>query len=140
MSENNKQDEIDLIQLIHLIGNAFQRLFNFIGSIFGGLFDFFIKTIIYFKGHLIKIAIAGVVGYFVGDYVQENFHNRYESSMVVKPNFNSTRQLYANIAYYNQLLSDGNTDFEKLDSVFRKRIPLKNLKKIIEFKIEPLLE
>ena len=39
MPTQQPSEEIDLIQLFKLIGNAFDRLFNFIGSIFKAIFS-----------------------------------------------------------------------------------------------------
>ena len=101
--KNTSSDEIDLGQLLQLIGRAFQKLFNFIGSIFKGLFHLFILFLLFIQKNFIiltgAIVVGGVAGYFLDTYLPE----KYVSKMVVEPNFNSVQQLYNNIDFYNDL-------------------------------------
>jgi len=107
MSDNiqpqNNSEEVDLGQLFKLIGNAFNRFFNFIASIFKALFHFLLVFLIFIQKHFIKFAIAGVLGLGLGFYLDYLQEDTYESSMVVEPNFNSVQQLYNNINFYNEL-------------------------------------
>ena len=138
MSENNKQEEIDLIQLLRLIGESIRRFFAFIGKILFFIYDLIIKTIIFIKSHFLKIAVAAVVGLVVGYFVEKYSNHLYESSMVVKPNFDSTRQLYANIKYYNLLIE--NKQNIKLVKVFENKISESQALKLKSIEIEPILE
>lgn len=138
MSENNKQEEIDLVQLLRLLGESLGKFFNFIGKILFFIYDFIIKTIIYFKSHFLKIAIAAAVGLGVGYFVEKTVSHTYESSMVVKPNFESTRQLYANIKYYNLLIRNRQDD--KLTRIFEGKITKEQAQKLKSISIEPILE
>ncbi|NAS31618.1 hypothetical protein GTQ40_11595 [Flavobacteriaceae bacterium R38] len=107
MSENsqpqNNSEEVDLGQLFKLIGNAFNRFFNFIASIFKGLFHLLLLFLLFIQKHFIKFVIAGVLGLGLGFYLDHLQGDRFESSMVVEPNFNSVQQLYNNINFYNEL-------------------------------------
>lgn len=100
---NNTSDEIDLGQLFQMIGRVFQKFFNFIGSIFKGLFHILILFLIFIQKNFIiltvVIVIGAVGGYFLDNYLPE----KYVSKMVVEPNFNSVQQLYNNIDFYNDL-------------------------------------
>ncbi|WP_136468206.1 hypothetical protein [Flagellimonas onchidii] len=102
-SNQNTSDEIDLGQLFQIIGRGFQKFFNFIGSIFKGLFHLLILLLLFIQKHFVILTIAvvvgGVSGYFLDNYLPE----RYISKMVVEPNFNSVQQLYNNIDFYNDL-------------------------------------
>ena len=138
MSENNKQEEIDLIQLFNLIGNSFRSFFSFIGKIILSVFYFIIETIIYLKRHLLKIAIAALIGLIAGYFIEKTISHTYESSMVVKPNFDSTRQLYANIKYYNLLIKNKQND--KLSRIFEGKITKEQTAKLQSISIEPILE
>ncbi|NER13261.1 hypothetical protein GWK08_07405 [Leptobacterium flavescens] len=99
----NSSEEVDLGQLFKLIGNAFNKFFNFIASIFKGLFHLLILLLLFLQKHFIKFAIAGVIGLAIGFYLDLRRGDIYESSMVVEPNFNSVQQLYNNISFYNEL-------------------------------------
>ncbi len=48
--------------------------------------------------------MAVILGIGLGGYLDYNALRLYKSSMVVQPNFNSVRQLYSNIEFYNQLI------------------------------------
>ena len=105
---NNQQpqpasEEIDLGQLFQLIGNVFKKLFTFIGSIFKGIFHFIVLFLIFIQKHFIKFVIAGVIGIGVGIFLDIKNDQKYISSMVVEPNFNSVQQLYNNVSFYNEL-------------------------------------
>ncbi|MFP2997910.1 hypothetical protein ABN763_18510 [Spongiivirga sp. MCCC 1A20706] len=111
-----QSEEIDLGQLFKLIGDAFNRFFNFIGNIFKGLFDLLIMFLLFIQKHFIKFAIAGIIGIaggFYWDYVSDKV---YRSSMVVEPNFNSAQQLYNNIEFYNELADQ--EEYEALKETF----------------------
>ena len=96
-------EEVDLGQLFKLIGNAFNRFFNFIGSIFKGIFHVIILFLLFIQKHIIKLAIAGVIGLSVGFYLDSKKEDKFISTMVVEPNFNSVQQLYNNIKFYDEL-------------------------------------
>ncbi|WP_350286756.1 hypothetical protein [uncultured Croceitalea sp.] len=103
-SDNTQNsDEIDLGQLFQLIGRAFQKLFNFIGGIFRGIFHILILFLLFIQKNFVVLSIALVVG-VIGGYVLDTIKTeKYVSRMVVEPNFNSVQQLYNNIDFYNDL-------------------------------------
>jgi hypothetical protein len=108
-NQKNNEEEIDLGSLFVLIGKGFSKFFNFIGSIFKGIFNFLIIILIFFKQHFIKIAIAALVGVVAGVFLEVKKKDLYGSDLLVKPNFESTRQLYNNINYYNDLVRQKKT-------------------------------
>ena len=99
----NGSEEVDLGQLFSLIGKAFNRFFNFLISIFKGLFHLLMLFLLFIQKHFLKFAIAGILGLGLGFYLDYEQGDLYESSMVVEPNFNSVQQLYNNINFYNEL-------------------------------------
>ena len=100
---SSASEEVDLGQLFHLIGNGFKKLFNFIASIFKGIFGLLIRFLQFIQKHFLKFVIAGVIGLGIGIYLDMNKDPKYISTMVVEPNFNSVQQLYNNINFYNEL-------------------------------------
>ena len=96
-------DEIDLGQLFQMIGNGFKKFFNFIDSIFKGIFHVIILFLLFLQKHFIKFVVAGVIGLTIGIFLDMNKEPKYISTMVVEPNFNSVQQLYNNINFYNEL-------------------------------------
>lgn len=102
-ANNNSSDEMDLGQLFQLIGKAFQKLFNFIESIFKGIFRIVILFLLFLQRNFIVLTIAVIVGVIGGILADMYKIPRYISKMVVEPNFNSAQQLYNNIDFYNDL-------------------------------------
>ncbi|MDF0706881.1 hypothetical protein [Flagellimonas okinawensis] len=99
----NSSDEIDLGQLFQMIGRGFQKFFNFIGSIFKGIFHVIILFLLFVQRNFIIITAAVVIGGIGGFVLDKVLPEKYVSKMVVEPNFNSVQQLYNNIAFYNDL-------------------------------------
>lgn len=126
-------EEIDLIQLFKLIGNAFDRFFNFLGSIFKGIFSviiYSIKVVIdNYKIVFGSMIIAAILGYGL----ETTKKDVYISKMLVKPYFDSKFQLVANINYYNALIAD--RDYEQLKAIFN--VSELDAEKILEFEIIP---
>lgn len=129
---SNSNEEIDLIVLFNLIGNAFARFFNFIGSIFKAIFSVFIYAlkaiIVNIKIIVAVVLLAGILGYFVEKYRKDV----YSSQMVVKPYFESKYQLITNINYYNALIAGDDT--ATLSTLFD--ITKEDAKQIKSFEIE----
>lgn len=130
----NNEEEVDLGSLFLIIGKGFYKLFNFIGSIFKGIFEFIIIVLIFLKENIIKIGIATSIGLIVGVFLQVNKPVVYESELLLEPNFNSARQLYNNVNYYNDLVKQGKIKILQntfnLDSV--------SAASLIKFEVEPI--
>jgi hypothetical protein len=107
--KNNNEEEIDLGSLFVIIGKGFTKFFNFIGSIFKGIFHGFISILIFFKSNIIPIALATIIGAFAGFFLEKKSEDVYASEMLVKPNFGSAKLLYENIDFYNDLVSQQDT-------------------------------
>lgn len=103
LPQPQQSEEVDLGQLFKLIGNAFDRLFKFIGGIFKGILDAVILFLLFIQKNFIKFLIIGVIGVTIGIFIDYIREPRYISTMVVEPNFNSVQQLYNNIDFYNEL-------------------------------------
>ncbi|WP_338357117.1 hypothetical protein [Yeosuana marina] len=127
-----QSEEVDLGQLFKLIGNAFNRFFQFIASIFKGIFHTIILFLLFIQKHIIKLAIVGFIGLAIGFYLDRNKTATYISTMVVEPNFNSVQQLYNNVNFYNELANAG--DSTALSEVFN--ISKKEAGTIQEFRVE----
>ncbi len=127
-----QSEEVDLGQLFKLIGNAFNRFFQFIASIFKGIFHTIIRFLLFIQKHFIKLAIIGFIGLAIGFYLDSTKMPRYISTMVVEPNFNSVQQLYNNVNFYNELAEA--EDSTALAEAFN--ISKKEATSIKQFKVE----
>lgn len=103
LPQPQKSEEVDLGQLFKLIGNAFDRFFSFIGSIFKGAFNFLILFLLFIQKYFVKFLVIILVGLILGILVDIKKEPRFISTMLVEPNFNSAQQLYNNINFYNEL-------------------------------------
>ncbi|NNC33551.1 MAG: hypothetical protein HKO09_01575 [Croceitalea sp.] len=102
-AKNSPEDEIDLGQLFQLIGKGFSKLFDFIAGIFKGIFHIFILGLLFIQKHFIVLVSTTIVGGILGFVLDNMKTEKFESKMVVEPNFNSVQQLYNNIGFYNDL-------------------------------------
>lgn len=131
----NNEEEVDLGSLFVIIGRGFTNFFNFIGRIFKGLFDFLIQILLFVKTNIIKIGIGALIGALVGLTLEFKGEDKFESSLQVQPNFDSARQLYNNIGYYNDLVKQEN--FDLLSKTFT--ISLEEASSLKKFEIYPIV-
>ena len=109
MSKQVKEnEEVDLGSLFVIIGKAFSNLLNFITGVFKGLFHFLIEALVFIKANIIKLAIASLIGGVFGFFLEYKSGKKYEANLYVKPNFGSSRQLYNNIKFYDDLVKQKN--------------------------------
>ena len=128
-------EEVDLGQLFKMIGNAFQRLFQFIGSIFNTLFLAFVWFVFFIRKRAVVLLIAAVAGLVLGLIMNKTSPPTYKSSITVKQNYATGENLYGSLDYYNSLLNDG--DYEVLGRVLGLK---KNIsEEIIGIEIEPII-
>jgi|TARA_B110000902_G_scaffold96628_1_gene114198 hypothetical protein len=133
-NQKNNEEEVDLGSLFVIIGKGFSNFFNFIGNIFKGIFHFIISILIFLKQHVIKIGIAAIIGLVAGVFLEVKIPKKYGSELLVEPNFESARQLYNNVNFYNDLVKQKDTvTLQKIFSLDKGSAA--SLKK---FEIEPL--
>ncbi|AUC74726.1 hypothetical protein [Olleya sp. Bg11-27] len=104
-NNDNKSEEIDLLVLFNLIGNAFGKVYSFFESIVKTLYKLLISILLHFfrsaKWYAIGLVLSFVMGYVLDEYSDK----QYGANMFINTNFNSTRQVYENIRNLNQLAS-----------------------------------
>jgi len=103
-SKKTNEEEVDLGSLFLIIGKGFSKLFSFVGNIFLKLFNIIINILLFVKSNLLKIGIGALIGATIGLFFEFKAETTYIGSLQVQPNFESTRQLYNNINYYNDLV------------------------------------
>ena len=133
--QKNNEEEVDLGSLFVIIGRGFSNLFNFIKGIFTGIFHRIISILIFLKNNNIKIGIAAFIGGVLGIFLEVKKVDSYEAELLLEPNFKSTRQLYNNVNYYNDLVKQKDT--ASLQKIFNlDQTVAASLKK---FEIAPIL-
>ena len=134
-SNSKNEEEVDLGSLFQIIGKGFANFFNFIGAIFKGIFHAIIVVLLFLKTNAIAIVIAGLIGVLFGFFLELKSPDLYRSELLVKPNFKSSKLLYNNINFYNDLIKQKDT--ASLQSTFGiSKEDAGSLKKII---IEPVV-
>ena len=133
-NKKNTEEEVDLGSLFVIIGKGFTKLFNSIGIVLKKLFHLLILLLLFIRSHFIKFIIVAVIGGSIGAYFEAQNETTYFSQMTVKPSYESTRLLYKNIEYYNDLVQQGDTLM--LSNVFK--ITPTEASSITEFSIEPI--
>ncbi len=127
-------EEVDLGQLFKLIGNAFDRFFKFIASIFQGLFKVVLMLLIHFYKRFIWYVGAVILGVVVGYILDKKADTLYGANMFIETNFNSTRQVYENMKEFHQLAHE---DRDTLELARRLGITPSEASKLKVFYIEP---
>lgn len=135
LPQPQQSEEVDLGQLFKLIGNAFSNFFRFIGSIFNKFFLAFVWLVFFVKKHVIKLAIAGVVGIVLGMVLEKTSEPVYKSHITVKQNYDTGENLYNTISYYNDLVKQ--EDIKTLESVLG--ITSDEAASILYFEMEPVI-
>ncbi|MFY0631992.1 MAG: hypothetical protein JXR05_16645 [Flavobacteriaceae bacterium] len=134
-NKQNKEEEVDLGSLFIIIGNGFKKFFNFIWMILTGIFHFLILILLFIKENIIKLLIAAAIGGGIGAYKEFTKEATFGSDLIVQPNFKSTKQLYDNINYYNDLVSQ--KEIGSLVETFGiDSVQARNIKK---FEITPII-
>ena len=131
----NSSEEIDLGQLFKLIGNGFNRFFNFIGTIFKSIFLAFVWSIFLVRKRIIVLGLATIFGVAIGALSQKTAAPRYESAVTVVQNYPTGENLYNSVGYYNDLLRQ--QDYETLGTVLE--LDAKKTKSILNFSVEPVI-
>ncbi len=128
-------EEVDLGSLFVIIGRAFTKLGNFISGVFKGIFQFLIEVLLFLKNNSIKLGVATLIGVLLGVFMEFNSETTYEANLYVKPNFSSSRQLYNNIKFYNDLVRQENS--EEIKRIFS--ISDEEAKSLKRFDITPII-
>ena len=120
-TKNNEDQEIDLAMVSKKIGGFFQNLNT---SIF--------KAIQFCLKKKIIIGTLLILGVGIGMYL-DNSQKTYDHQIIVMPNFGSTDYLYSKVELLNSKIKEG-------DTMFLKRIGIKDPKKISKLEIKPIID
>ena len=136
-SQPHPSEEVDLGQLFKLIGNTFQRFFDFIASIFKGAYKVILLLLIHIYKRIVWYAAALFIGVVVGFIVDKTSDKMYGANMFIETNFNSARQVYENVKQFHQLAY---IDKDTLELAKRLNISPSEASKLKGFYLEPDLD
>lgn len=133
LPQQPNNEEVDLGQLFDAIGKLFERLYNFVVSIF----EFIFKVIILGSRAVIEnfklIVVVMVIAAAAGFGLEKVSKQSYDSTMLVRTFFDTKYQLHTNLNYYNALI--GEERYDTLGEIFE--LPADSLVQIVEFEIAP---
>ena len=137
MTNKSRQqnEEVDLAQLFVMIGNAINRFFQFIASIFKKLFFGFVWVVFFVKKHIVVFSLAVAVGLIAGFIIEETSDPVFKSTITVRQNYQTGENLYGSIDYYNGLLKD--RDYKILADVLG--LSEESSQEVVSFDIEPVI-
>ncbi len=136
MSENlnnqNKQEEVDLLQLFGFFEKKIKSFFRPFYNFFASILNLLVLIIQYLFQHYIKVSIIVLIAFVSGFVYDAQKGKVFESSMTVKPFFKSQYQFINNVNYYNELALNG--DYNKLSTIFG--LSTEEAKSLISFSYE----
>lgn len=118
---NSDNQEIDLAQIAQKVNGIYESILN-------RLFRF----ILFVKRNFILLAVIFVVGAGIGFYLDKKVKS-YDHQIIVSPNFGSTDYMYAKIDLLQSKINEG-------DTVFLKKIAIKNTKKFGKIEVKPIVD
>jgi hypothetical protein len=124
------QEEVDLGQLFKLIGQGISNFIKGVKNFFIGLLNLFIQIALFLKKNFVKIAIVTFLGFAFGLYKDYTNPTVFEATMQVRPNNNSTQQLYNEVEAINNAIKQKNSSVLKQlelntnDFVYAEIMPL----------------
>lgn len=128
-----QDEEVDLIKIFSLIGNAFSSLFNFIEKLFKKTFHYTILLLIFIKNNLKNFGIAAFLGIIFGFFIDVKSPDIYAYDMIFEPNYGSRYQVMEKVEYYNVLIDE--KDSITLSKEFE--ISYEQANSLVEFKLKP---
>ena len=134
-SPQNNTEEVDLVQLLKLIGNGFKSIAIFIGHILSKLFFFFFFIVFFIKKNILILIISAFVGLLFGYILEYKMGPLYKSSMLIQQNYNTGKSLYNSLEYFNGLLSE--EDYDALSKELL--IDTSYISSIKNFKMDPFI-
>jgi len=134
-SPQNNTEEVDLVQLLKLIGNGFKSIAIFIGHILSKLFFVFVWIVFFIKKNILILIISAFVGLLFGYILEYKMGSLYKSSMLIQQNYNTGKSLYNSLEYFNGLLSE--EDYDALSKELL--IDTSYISSIKNFKMEPFI-
>lgn len=118
---NPNDQEIDLSQLSKKIGGIIQ---SFVDWLFDG--------ILFIRKNIAVIGVLFIIGAGLGFYLDMKT-KIYDHEVIVTPNFGSTDYLYSKIFLIDSKIKEG-------DSVFLKKLGIKNPNRFTRIEIEPIID
>ena len=95
-------DEIDLGQLLQMIGNVFKNIFKA-----------FLRLFLYLKRNIIKLGILIIVGLAIGYGLNQMVTKKLKTEVIVKPNLESKNYLYSVVEEIQANVKAKDTSFFK---------------------------
>ncbi len=104
----SQDPDMDPKQLFSTIGSALRILVIGFQIFIKQLVSFVLGLLLFIKRNLIWLLIGAVIGLIYGFYIRQTQGELYRSSLIVRTNFNSGRNLYESVDFFNSLINSSN--------------------------------
>lgn len=102
-------EEIDLGVLVNSIGKGITKIFTAIGSAVMFLLNTLLGLIIFVRKRIVYYAVACGVGLLLGIFLESVSIPSYVATATLEPHFDSSRQLYSNVEYLDDLAAQNDS-------------------------------
>lgn len=133
--KKTNDEEIDLGVLFNSIGRGISKLFAAIGSAIMFVLNTILAAVIFVRKRIVYFAIACGVGLIAGVFLEKVSPPNYMATATLEPHFDSSRQLYSNVKYLDDLANQN--DSIQLGGFFN--IPPSDAAKISSVEITPFI-
>jgi len=128
--------DVDLVPILSWFAQGIRNFFRSIGRFFGRIGHFFILFLVFLQRNIILIGVCTILGIVAGFYIKYLQSNNYAAQLVVKPNFDLDRQLYANVDLLQTLVF--RNDYDELAQLLD--VTVEEAAQISRFYIEPIAD
>ncbi len=127
-------EEVDIIGFFRALGNFFKKSSEAVVRLLKALFYFFVFIpYLYIKRHS-KAVFSLLIATFIIGIILDNIKiTNYKAEILVSPNYDSGKELYTTIEYFNSLIGEG--EFGKLGRVLG--MDSTRASAFISFEVEP---
>ncbi len=126
--------DADINVLVYKTGKFVKKIIDAIWRCITGFFSSIFLLLLFILRNIIWIIAGTVVGLGYGLYVLNKNGVVFQSEMIVKTNFNSSRPLYKTVDYLNAVINTG--AINQLDSIFD--ITTEEARQINGFSVQPV--
>lgn len=111
MSDHKHDDisrDVDLVPILSYFGRGIKNFFKAIGKGIAAIGHFIILFLVFIQKNVIVVGLFTMLGLGFGFYLKYAQKELFSAQLNVQPNFNSTRQLYSRVDYFNSLIDEKN--------------------------------
>ncbi len=133
-THNTNNDDVDILQLLKLIGQGIKSIFQALGAILHNLYVFIISVLLFFKRNFVYLVASVILGFVINQLHTKYNEAIYEAKAIIEPNFDIELEIKSRLEDFNQLI--GNKDTIQLADMLN--ISASQAANLRSFEIEPI--